>query len=49
MLDPAISEWAVGIVVEGTGGIDGIGAEGTGVVVDEAGGLEPEPPQCALL
>ena len=44
MLGPAISEWAVGMVVEGIGGIDG-----TGVVVAGAGGLEPEAPQCALL
>ena len=32
MLSPAISEWAVGMVVEGTG------ARGTGAVVAGAGG-----------
>ena len=49
MLSPAISEWAVGMVVEGTGGIDGTGAGGIGAMVAGAGGLEPEAPQCALL
>ena len=38
MLDLKISEWAVGMVVEGMGGIDGIGAGGTGAVVARAGG-----------
>ena len=37
MLGPAIFEWAVGMVVEGTGGTDGIGAGGTGAVVAGAG------------
>ena len=38
MLGPAIFEWAVGMVVEGIGGKDGSGAEGTGAVVAGAGG-----------
>ena len=37
MLDPAISEWAAGMVVEGIGGTAGTGAGGTGVVVAGAG------------
>ena len=56
MLGPTISEWAVGMVVEGAGGTEGTGAGGTGAVVAGAGeadagagGLEPEAPQCALL
>ena len=49
MLGPALSEWAVGMVVEGTGGTDGTRAGGTGAMVAGAGGLEPEAPQCAIL
>ena len=49
MLGPVISDWAVGMMVEGTRGTDGTGGEGTRAVVARAGGLEPEAPQCALL
>ena len=38
MLGLAISEWAAGMVVEGTRGTDGTGAGGTGAVVVRAGG-----------
>ena len=38
MLGPAISEWAVGMVVEGTGGTDSTRGGGTGAVVARAGG-----------
>ena len=38
MLDPAISELAVSMVVEGTGGTYGTRGEGTGAVVARAGG-----------
>ena len=38
MLGPTISEWSVGMVVEGIGGTDGIGAGDTGVVVAGVGG-----------
>ena len=38
MLDSAISEWAVGMVVEGIGGTDGTRARGTRAMVVGAGG-----------
>ena len=38
MLGLAISEWAAGMVVEGTGGTAGIGAGGIRTVVARAGG-----------
>ena len=40
MLDPAISERAVGMGAEGTGGTEGIGAGGTRVVVAGARGAD---------
>ena len=51
MIGPAISEWAVSMVVEGTGGTVGTGVMvvGAGGADAGAGGLEPEAPQCALL
>ena len=39
MLDPAISEWAAGMVTEGTKGTAGTEAGGTGEVVARAGGV----------
>ena len=38
MLSSAISEWAAGMVVKGTGGTAGTEAGGTGAVVARAGG-----------
>ena len=49
MLGSAIYEWAIGMVVEGTGDTAGTGAGGTGAVVAGVGGLEPKAPQFALL
>ena len=40
MLDPTISEWAVGMGAEGKGGTEGIGAGGTGAVVAGVGGAD---------
>ena len=40
MLGPAISEWAVGMGVEGIGGTEGTGVGGTEVVVAGAGGAD---------
>ena len=39
MLGPSISEWAAGMVVEGTGGTAGTGAGGTGAAVARDGGV----------
>ena len=40
MLGPTITEWAVVMVVEGTGGTEGTGAGGIGAVVVGVGGAD---------